>query len=85
MVSKSLKQPKLEHIGHVPLKWTRKVTCHAYPADRTICLSEDLIKLAFDKVAGESNVLDQLQRSVPQKRDRFTPINASLEYKDAFK
>lgn len=45
------------------------------------------MKLAFDKAAGESDALYQLQRSVPKrdKRDRFTPINASPEYKEAFR
>lgn len=43
------------------------------------------MKLAFVKVARESDALYQLQRSVPQKRDRFAPINASPEFKEACK
>lgn len=43
------------------------------------------MKLAFDKVAGEIDALYQLQRTVPQKRDKCAPINASPEYKEAFK
>lgn len=43
------------------------------------------MKHAFDKVAGKSDALCQLQCSVPQKRDKFVPINVSPEYKEAFK